>query len=209
MNRFNKSVLASVFIATSAFSAFTFAENNAKLIEQQQNQATLDKSVDKIATIGFSAMQDINLSRVSLFNGDISKAKDMLMSANKKLNDDQTDWSSFIKKNKNPPVDGDSYIVINSVLSIDENYQPTDVKHDAIQKANEKLKNGDKKGALGTLKLAGVSVTENQMLMPLNQTRKNVKDAIKLFDEGKYYQANLVLHSAEQGIIVDSEVENE
>ncbi|HAF1392061.1 TPA: YfdX family protein, partial [Salmonella enterica] len=64
---------------------------------------------------------------------------------------------------------------------------------------------GDKKGAIEALKLAGVSVIENQELIPLQQTRKDVSTALSLMNEGKYYQAGLLLKSAQDGVIVDSQ----
>ncbi|EHL9357962.1 YfdX family protein, partial [Salmonella enterica subsp. enterica serovar Oranienburg] len=70
---------------------------------------------------------------------------------------------------------------------------------------NEKLKKGDKKGAIETLKLAGINVVVNEVLMPLKQTRTDIQKAIALFGDGKYYQANLMLLSAEEGVILDSE----
>lgn len=41
--------------------------------------------------------------------------------------------------------------------------------------------------------------------MPLKQTRNALADAQKLLDKKQYYEANLALKSAEDGIIVDSE----
>ncbi|HFW3661537.1 TPA: YfdX family protein, partial [Salmonella enterica subsp. enterica serovar Birkenhead] len=96
-------------------------------------------------------------------------------------------------------------IVINASMSISEDYQASDEKTKAIKKANEKLKKGDKKGAIETLKLAGINVVVNEVLMPLKQTRTDIQKAIALFDDGKYYQANLMLLSAEEGVILDSE----
>ena len=65
---------------------------------------------------------------------------------------------------------------------------------------------GDWKGAVDTLQLAGISVLQTQYLMPLNQTRKAVTSAQKLLSSGKYYEANLVLKGAEEGIVIDSEM---
>lgn len=67
------------------------------------------------------------------------------------------------------------------------------------------MKEGDKKGTIEALKLAGVSMIENQELIPLQQTRKDVTTALSLMNEGKYYQAGLILKSAQDGIIVDSQ----
>ena len=60
-------------------------------------------------------------------------------------------------------------------------------------------------GAMEELRLAGVGVMENQYLMPLKQTRNALADAQKLLDKKQYYEANLALKGAEDGIIVDSE----
>nr|WP_232621076.1 YfdX family protein [Salmonella enterica] len=95
---------------------------------------------------------------------------------------------------------------MNATMTVNEDFQPTDVKTKAINAANAKLKQGDKKGAIETLKLAGVSVVENQFLMPLQSTRTDIRKAIKkLFNDGQYYQSNLMLLSSEEGVIVDSE----
>ncbi|EDX3983954.1 YfdX family protein, partial [Salmonella enterica subsp. enterica serovar 4,[5],12:b:-] len=94
---------------------------------------------------------------------------------------------------------------INSSITVAEDYLPAGQKNDAINKANQKMKEGDKKGTIEALKLAGVSVIENQELIPLQQTRKDVTTALSLMNEGKYYQAGLLLKSAQDGIVVDSQ----
>lgn len=90
-------------------------------------------------------------------------------------------------------------------LSEFESYVATPEKEAAIKIANEKMAKGDKKGAMEELRLAGVGVMENQYLMPLKQTRNALADAQKLLDKKQYYEANLALKGAEDGIIVDSE----
>jgi len=47
-------------------------------------------------------------------------------------------------------------------------------------------------------------VVENFYLLPLKQTQKLVTGAQKLLAEKKYYEANLVLKSAEDSVIVAS-----
>ncbi|WP_348235659.1 YfdX family protein, partial [Salmonella enterica] len=71
--------------------------------------------------------------------------------------------------------------------------------NDAINKANQKMKEGDKEGTIEALKLAGVSGIENQELIPLQHTRKDVTTALSLMNERKYYQAGLLLKSAQAG----------
>ena len=42
------------------------------------------------------------------------------------------------------------------------------------------------------------------MLLPLEATKKRVADAEKLVNDHKYYEANLALKAAEDGIVVDA-----
>lgn len=99
----------------------------------------------------------------------------------------------------------DQYVVINATIALSEDYYPP-AKESAIKTANGKMAKGDWKGAVDTLQLAGISVLQTQYLMPLNQTRKAVTSAQKLLSSGKYYEANLVLKGAEEGIVIDSEM---
>lgn len=192
-----KNIISAILVISalsgSAFAGTPSAEN------------TQWRTVDNIARIGFDALQDIQLSRVAIFNGQPQQAKKLLQDANNKINDDQTKWTSFIKKTNAKGIDSDDYVIINASIAVDESFQQSNAKNKAIHEANEKLKNGDKKGAIDTLKLAGIAVVENQMLLPLKHTRTDIRQAIQLVNEGKYYQANLMLLSAEQGVIIDTE----
>lgn len=160
---------------------------------------------DKISGQAWQAMRDIGMSRFELFNGRTQKAEQLAAQAEKLLNDDSTDWNLYVKSDKKAPVEGDHYIRINSSITVAEDYLSAGQKNDAINKANQKMKEGDKKGTIEALKLAGVSVIENQELIPLQQTRKDVTTALSLMNEGKYYQAGLLLKSAQDGIVVDSQ----
>lgn len=164
------------------------------------------RAIDNIAQAGNAAMQDVQLARVALFDGDTRGAKRLLNDANRKINDDQTDWSKYIRKNKKAPIDGDGYVVINATMAVSEDYQASEAKNKAVRDANEKIKKGDRKGAIEVLKLVGIRVSESQVLMPLKATRNDIQKAIDLFNKGKYYQSNLMLLSAEEGIILDTEV---
>ncbi|MER3622386.1 YfdX family protein [Klebsiella pneumoniae] len=119
---------------------------------------------------------------------------------------DDASWAKFVKTDAKAKMIADRYVIINASIALSEDYVATPEKESAIQSANEKLAKGDQKGAIDTLRLAGIGVIENQYLMPLNQTRKAVAQAQELLKAGKYYEANLVLKGAEEGIVVDSEM---
>lgn len=182
---------------------FILFSGNIMAATNMTDNVTLNN--DKISGQAWQAMRDIGMSRFELFNGRTQKAEQLAAQAEKLLNDDSTDWNLYVKSDKKAPVEGDHYIRINSSITVAEDYLPAGQKNDAINKANQKMKEGDKKGTIEALKLAGVSVIENQELIPLQQTRKDVTTALSLMNEGKYYQAGLLLKSAQDGIVVDSQ----
>ncbi len=190
-------IIATALSCCQAFASPSTSESPGK--KPQMND------VENIAVTGNEVMQDVQLARVMLFNGNTSKARELLLDANKKINDDGTEWKKFIQQGKKTPVDGDGYIIINATMSVNEDFQPSEAKAKAISNANKKLSQGDKKGAIEALRLVGITMMEKQILMPLQQTRTDIKKAIKLFDEGKYYQSNLVLLSAIQSLVVNTE----
>jgi hypothetical protein len=54
------------------------------------------------------------------------------------------------------------------------------------------------------LREADIGLSVSRVLMPVKDTITHVDKAIELFGEHKYYEANLSLKAAEDGLIVDS-----
>ncbi|TXN07690.1 YfdX family protein [Methylobacterium sp. WL103] len=73
----------------------------------------------------------------------------------------------------------------------------------AVDEANQHLKQGDKKGAVDRLKLAGVDVDFTMAVVPLGKTTQGVDNAAKLIADGKYYEANATLKQVEDGVRFD------
>lgn len=166
------------------------------------------KSADimQVAVQGANAMRDIQLARLALFHGQPDSAKKLTDDAASLLAGDSKDWAKFVKTAPKAKMIDDQYVVINATIALSEDYIATPAKESAIKTANGKMAKGDWKGAVDTLQLAGISVLQTQYLMPLNQTRKAVASAQKLLSSGKYYEANLALKGAEEGIVIDSEM---
>ena len=182
--------------ATDSATAAPAAPAAAATTQVQKEAA----DVLQVAVQGANAMRDIQFARLALFHGQPDSAKKLTDDAAALLAADDASWAKFVK------TDANRYVIINASIALSEDYVATPEKESAIQSANEKLAKGDQKGAIDTLRLAGIGVIENQYLMPLNQTRKAVAQAQELLKAGKYYEANLVLKGAEEGIVVDSEM---
>ena len=73
----------------------------------------------------------------------------------------------------------------------------------AIDEANQHLQKGDRQGAVDRLKLAGVDVDFTMAVVPLAKTTEEVDQAAKLIADGQYYQANVALKQAEDGVRFD------
>lgn len=206
-----KRILTATALSLAMMSTFTWAADGATTAPAATTTVSANvltaqqaKEVAKVAQQGFNAMRDVQYARVSLFRGYPDVAQKLVDQAQTLLSDDSTNWKDFIKADKKTPLAGDNYVVINASISLAEDFVATPEKQKAIDNANDKFKKGDHKGAMEELRLAGVGVTETQYLMPLKQTQQAVKKAQQLLKEGKYYEANLALKGAEEGIITDS-----
>ncbi|KKJ19092.1 hypothetical protein T637_24375 [Enterobacter hormaechei subsp. hoffmannii] len=198
-----RSVLATVFIilvaatpvlASAALSTDTPPKETALQIKEANN----------ISEQGSEAMRNVQLARLALFQGNIDKAEVLIKSASSLLANDSIIQKKFILDQKKTNLVNDQYVVIDASIGIAEDYVASPEKKEAIKIANQKFGNGDKQGAIEQLRLAGINVMENLSLMPLYQTRIAVSQAEKLMVEHHYYEANLALKGAEDGIIVET-----
>ena len=190
-----KRLIMATMVTAILASSTVWAADNAPVAAQQQTQQVKQTqktaAAERISEQGLYAMRDVQVARLALFHGDPEKAKELTNEASTLLSDDSTEWAKFAKPGKKTNLNDDQYIVINASVGISESYVATPEKEAAIKIANEKM--------------AGVGVMENQYLMPLKQSRNALADAQKLLDKKQYYEANLALKGAEDGIIVDSE----
>ncbi|OVZ87012.1 YfdX family protein [Yersinia alsatica] len=198
-----KRLIMATMVTAILASSSVWASGEVPTATEKQTQQSV--AAERISEQGLYAMRNIQVARLALFHGDPEKAKELTNEASALLADDSTEWEKFAKSGKKTNLSDDQYIVINATIGISESYIATPEKKAAIKIANEKMAKGDKKGALEELRLIGVGVMENQYLMPLKQTRNALAEAQKLLDKKQYYEANLALKGAEDGIIVESE----
>lgn len=184
-------------IPAFANAAETTATTKAEVVTQQAADAL------QISEQGYIAVQDVRMARMAIFEGVPEHAVKLTDTASKLLSDDSADWKKFTHISKKATLSGDRYIVIDGSIGISENFIATPEKTAAIKAANEKLAAGDKKGALKVLHLADISVTQNLYLLPLKQSQKAIAEAKTLLSEKKFYEANLVLKSIEDSVIID------
>ncbi len=73
-----------------------------------------------------------------------------------------------------------------------------------IDKANEDFANGRSRPGIDELRLAEVDASFSRVLMPLQTTGRQIAAANRLMKDKRYYEANLALKAAEDGLQIDT-----
>lgn len=201
--------LASTALITAGFAAPAFAASSSTATSRQQDQVVQASKSGvanpdlRLSQDGYNVMRDVRAARVSIFNGDIDTAKKFVKLAQDDLAKTQAD-DTRIKKSDKLGKDQANWVPIDGQLVVADNFVATPDKAKHIAAGNAKLKQGKTKEAMDELKLADVDVGFTRLLMPLNQTKNQVNLSYDLLNSGDYYQANMALKAAEDGLNVDT-----
>lgn len=191
---------------------FAFFANDVSAA--QENKA--EKVLEHISKEGRTAMQELRLARVAIFNGQLKQAKEMLDQSKKVLSTVEKQVPELVvtvkteEKVEGKTVSNEKAAISSDLVPIDaglvvaEDFVATPEKSEKIKKANEHLKNNETSKAIEVLREADIGLSISRVLMPVKETLKHVDKAIEQFSEHKYYEANLSLKAAEDGLIVDS-----
>ncbi len=173
-----------------------------------------EKTLLKLSQDGFNAMRFVRAARVSLFNGKTDQVPELLKDAKTALESAEKEAPSFAVKvseslnGKSAGTESETekvdVIPIDASIAVADDYVLTNEKKAHIAKANEHFKKGQSKEAMEELRLADVDLNYTRTLMPLNSTMKHVDQALKLLGEHKYYEANLALKAAEDGLTIET-----
>lgn len=157
----------------------------------------------KLSDDGFNAVRGIRTARIAIFNGDPQAAEKSVGSATDAMTKAEKDAVNFYGRT-NASNDGQYWIPVDATLDVADNFVDTPEKQQHVKKANEHFQSGDKNKAVEELKLAEIDVNFTRLLMPLTTTQDHIQAATKLLDQKKYYEANLALKAAEDGLVVDT-----
>jgi hypothetical protein len=216
-------LMAGALITAPAFAADQGATTGSA------NQQTADKDFGKLSTDGVNAFADVRMARMAIFNGDTNKAKSLIDNAQTALNSAKSDDTVFMKAesdlkpapgqeqntaktgtpdnaNATPSTTKVAWIPVDGEMTFGEDYVASPDKAAGVAKADTQLKQGDKKAAMETLKLANIDVDFTEEVAPLKATINGVNKAAQLVDQGHYYEANQALKSVEDGIRFDNDV---
>jgi len=206
--------------ATAAVAA-SLAGGAAFAADQTAAASPANTDFGKLSQDGFNALRDIRLTRLAIFNGDTSQAKQDIGQAASSLQKAQTDDSIYTKaeadlktpsgmapqtKSGEPasstPI---KWLPVDGAFTLGEDYLATPDKTKAVSSADAQIKQGAHKQAMDTLKLAHVNVVFDVEVAPLEKTLAGVDKAKQLIDNGQYFEANQQLKSVEAGMRYDVE----
>lgn len=229
---YRKSMAAALVLTTilggTAFAAEQAAQHNGAQISA--SQAAVDKDVGKLSKDGAQGFRDLQLTRLAIFEANPGQAKDMIAKAQAAFAKAKTDDAVFTKAEADLKSPADmathkatapsdkadakadakpaskeqvAWVPVDAQLTLGDDFVATPAKASAVTEANKNLAQGDQKGALEKLKLAHVDVNFTMAVLPLNKTITDVDQAATLINQGKYYEANAALKSAQDNMRFD------
>ena len=152
---------------------------------------------------GYNAMREIRATRVAIFNGDADSAKKFIKLAQTDLDKTKRDEDRIEHKKTGENVSQD-WVAIDGQVVLADNFVATPEKTKHVANGNQKIKEGKSHEAIQELKLAEVDVGFTRVLMPLAETQVHVDVAAEQIQSGAYYEANLALKAAEDGLNIET-----
>ena len=154
----------------------------------------------QVSSDGFEAMRNVRAARVALFNGDTEHAKAYVRQAQQALTKAATDEKAAGTNRSGDP----NLISIDGQLVVGEGYIGSPDKAAHLNRGERHLKDGNTQEAIEQLKLTEEDIGYTRLLMPLKETRSHVDDADRMIQKGDYFDANLALKGAEEGLAVET-----
>lgn len=173
------------------------------------------RSFHKLSEQGQHAFADINAARAALYDGHTKEALQRIRGAQLALKEAKSDDAAFMRAEAdlipsheakqgtaaNEPAK--AWLPVWGDIVTTDDYTASPEKMNAVTAANAKLKKGDAKGALETLRLSGVNVDATTAVVPLQDTIHAVDEAAALLAADKFYEANLVLKHVQDSVRYD------
>jgi hypothetical protein len=222
---YNKSIVLAL-VAATALGGAAFAAEQAAAPHETPVQKAADVDAGKLSKDGAQAFRDLQLTRLAIFEANPTQAKDMIAKAQAAFAKAKTDDTVFMKAEADlktpadmaghkgmaqsatatdakPSKDQVAWVPVDAQLTLGDDFVATPAKASAVTEANKTLAQGDQKGAIEKLKLAHVDVNFTMAVLPLDKTIADVNQAATLIGQGKYYEANAALKSAQDGMRFD------
>ncbi len=194
--------IATAALAGAAFAPFVAAAAtaDAAAVKAEQQQDKIDRLDFKVSQDGYQVMQNVRAARLALFNGDTDGARQFVDKARHGLDKTGRDDKALRAEAGGDP----NLVSIDGDLVVSRDYALTPEKRQHLAVGRDHLKAGRHDKGIEELRLADVDVGYSRLLMPLRQTWQHLAEAARLIAAQKYFDANLALKDAEDGMSVDT-----
>lgn len=199
-NRIRAVAIAAV--ASTALAGYAFGPTLAQAATDQVVAAAKNSPDLRLSEDGYRAMRDIRAARISIFDGKPGEAATYVDKAKTALDKATADEKHLVAEEGAKAAT--KYVPVDGQIVVTDDYVPTPEKARHIATGNAHLKQGRTKEALDELRLADVDIGFSRVLMPLPSTRAGVESAASLIRDGKFYEADMALKAAEDGMAVDT-----
>lgn len=211
--------MSAIAVATSiAFStgiqAYAAEKAAAPSVVQAQPNKTEENALLRFSQAGRDAMDNINIARMHIIDGQPELATAELKNAQTSLLTAKAEAPTYVGTTKvmvqGKQVGEEStnikagLVPITSDIVLAENFKITEKHRTILSRAKELFAKGDRKGAVETLKLGDVDIAVNRVWMPLSSTEKLLDQAISQAAKKDYYAANLTLKSIHDNLRLDT-----
>ncbi len=200
-------VLGGLMIVTSPVVAADDAKTPQDHVVTSANTKKESQRLLKLSNEGFAGMRAVRAARISIFNGKVKRAKEMIATAQKQLRMAAKDAKAFLgpsSKSGSKVKENEIYIPIDASLGLGEDFVMTDAKKEHIGKANEYFKKGDHANAIEALKLAEIDVSYTRIMLPVQKAIARLDAAASQWEASKFYEANLTLKAIEDSQFIDT-----
>jgi hypothetical protein len=171
------------------------------------SQATPTENMRQFSSIGHAAILDIGDARLAIFSGEPKTAVKLMESAKTSLSRAAKDAPMFTPSGtQGSSLKGDQLksVPVDGQIVLADDFIMTPEKKSHVEKANEQFKKGEHAKGIEELRLGEIDVNYTRWWLPLASAERHLTQAIKLADEGKYYESNLALKAIEDSITTDS-----
>lgn len=218
------------FMATVLLSGVALPGGYAMADNTASKDVAVERAAGKLSADGARAYRDLRLARLAIFEAKPEDAGRYVAQAKTALDQAKTDEAVFTKAEadlmpmkdtaskttgpttmgrQQPPTDGKpdtqpvAWLPVDGQLVLANDFVATPRKTAAVADANKHVAKGDRKAAIERLKLADVDVNFTMAVVPLVKTTDEVNQAAKFIAAGQYYEANVALQTAENGVRFD------
>jgi hypothetical protein len=202
MKRSNTFVVAALAGLMATTSVGAFAVQAATPTTVQAAGYATQKELLKTADEALTTLTHVRAARMALFDNKIDVAKAEVAAANAALTQGDTDFKAMRVADTEKAGATPEYLPFDMSMTLTDTFKATKENEAALQKAKGLMQTADKNAAIEVLRIAAVDLNISAAMLPEAASMELLKTAATNIDAKQYFEANLLLKSVEDGVIV-------